>query len=98
MSSGSKPSMVPVESKAQLVEYLAQGAKPRETWRIGTEHEKFGYRLDDLSRLPYDGEGGIKAMLEGLQRFGWAPVEEKGKLIALSMDCLLYTSPSPRDS
>ena len=86
MSSGSKPSMVPVESKAQLVEYLAQGAKPRETWRIGTEHEKFGYRLDDLSRLPYDGEGGIKAMLEGLQRFGWAPVEEKGKLIALSMD------------
>lgn len=85
MSSGSKPSTVPVESKAQLVEDLASGPKPRDAWRIGTEHEKFGYRLDDHSRLPYDGPGGIKAMLEGLQRFGWQPVLEKGNVIALSM-------------
>lgn len=86
MSSGSKPSTVPVESKTQLVEYLAEGCKPRDKWRIGTEHEKFGYRLDDLTRLPYEGTSSIKAMLEGLQRFGWQPIAEKGNVIALSMD------------
>mgnify|MGYP003670967683 CR=1 FL=1 len=86
MSSGSKPSTIPVESKSQLVADLARGSKPRETWLIGTEHEKFGYRLDDLSRLPYEGESGIRAMLEGLQRFGWQPVSENGNVIALSKD------------
>lgn len=84
MSSGSKPSTVPVESKADLVAYLTEGSKPREQWRIGTEHEKFAYRLDDLTRLPYEGPTSIKALLEGLQRFGWQPVSEKGKIIALS--------------
>lgn len=86
MSSGSKPSTVPVESKAQLVEYLAEGSKPRESWRIGTEHEKFAYRLEDLTRLPYDGPTSIKGLLEGLQRFGWQPVSEKGNVIALNHD------------
>ena len=76
-----------IESPAQLAEYLAAGCKPVEDWRIGTEHEKFGYRLADLKPLPYEGACSIEAMLSGLRdRFGWAPVEEAGKLIGLEKD------------
>lgn len=84
--SGSAGQSVPVTSKAQLIEYLESGAKPAQQWRIGTEHEKFGYRLDDLRPLPYEGDCGIHSMLEGLQRFGWKPVLENGNPIALIKD------------
>lgn len=86
MSAPAKPSGEPVTSKRQLVEHLASGCKPREAWRIGTEHEKFAYTLDDLRPLPYDGERGVKAVLLGLVRLGWQPVEENGNLIALVDD------------
>ena len=79
-----KPNEVPVTDRRQLVEYLEKGCKPVEQWRIGTEHEKFAYRLSDLRPLPYEGPDGIGALLEGLARFGWQRVEERGKLIALS--------------
>ena len=58
----------PIERHEQLAEYLASGCKPRDQWRIGTEHEKFGYCRDTLNPLPYDGPRSIKAMLEGLQQ------------------------------
>ena len=75
----------PIESREQLVEYLASGCKPREEWRVGTEHEKFGYCRDSLLPLPYEGPRSIRAMLEGLrERFGWAPVEEAGRIIGLT--------------
>jgi glutamate--cysteine ligase len=74
----------PIESRDQLAEYLASGCKPAEDWRIGTEHEKFGWVKADLSPLPYEGDCSVLAMLTGLRdRFGWAPVEEAGKLIGL---------------
>ena len=77
----------PIEDHAQLAEYLADGCKPREDWRIGTEHEKFGYCRDTLLPLPYEGPRSIRAMLEGLRdRFGWAPVVEAGKIIGLEKD------------
>jgi len=77
---------LPIASKQQLVEFHASGARPREQWTIGTEHEKFGFRLDDLRPPTYEGERGIEAMLRGLTRFGWQPYEEKGKVIALLRD------------
>ncbi|SET66774.1 glutamate--cysteine ligase [Oceanicella actignis] len=77
----------PIERYEQLVEYFEQGCKPPESWRIGTEHEKFGYCVDTLKPLPYDGPRSIRAMLEGLRdRFGWAPVHEAGHLIGLEKD------------
>jgi glutamate--cysteine ligase len=66
-----------------LVRYFEQGCKPESEWRVGAEHEKFGFKLGTYERLPYEGPSGIKAMLEGLQRFGWKPVVEGGHLIAL---------------
>ena len=74
----------PIERHAQLAEYLAEGCKPREDWRIGTEHEKFGYCRDTLNPLPYEGPRSILAVLEGLRdRYGWAELKEGGKLIGL---------------
>lgn len=74
----------PITDRRQLAAYLESGNKPASDWRIGTEHEKFAYRLSDLRPLPYDGPDGIGALLQGLTRFGWEPVEENGHVIALT--------------
>ena len=76
MSGPSSASDAPITDQRQLVEVLASGEKPRADWRIGTEHEKFGFRLDDLRPPEFDGERGIEALLQGLTRFGWQPYEE----------------------
>ena len=76
MSSPSHTADTPISGRNQLVDYLASGGKPKADWRIGTEHEKFGFRLDDLRPPTFDGERGIEALLEGLVRFGWTPVRE----------------------
>ena len=73
-----------IESKTQLVEWFEAGNKPPEAWRIGTEHEKFAFRVDDHTPLSYDGSPGIRDLLVGMQRFGWKPVFEDGNVIALS--------------
>jgi glutamate--cysteine ligase len=83
MSSPSHVADTPITSRDQLVAYVAAGEKPRADWRIGTEHEKFGFRLDDLRPPEFDGERGIEALLTGLTRFGWEPVTEHGRTIAL---------------
>jgi glutamate--cysteine ligase len=69
-----------------LVAYLESGSKSPDQWLIGTEHEKFGYRLSDLKPLPYEGPDGIGAVLEGLMRFGWEPYREGENIIALLQD------------
>jgi glutamate--cysteine ligase len=77
----------PIEHHAQLAQYMADGCKPKADWRIGTEHEKFGYCKDTLKPLPYAGERSILAVLEGLRDMhGWAPVLEAGNLIGLQKD------------
>ncbi len=86
MSGPAKKDDRPIESKQDLVDYMAAGSKPRETWRIGTEHEKFAFSLSDLRPLPYDGPVGIKELLTRLQRFGWQPVHEGDNVIALSSE------------
>jgi len=77
----------PIERHEQLAQFLADGCKPRDQWRIGTEHEKFGYCKDTLQPLPYAGERSVLAVLEGLKdRYGWEPIEEAGNLIGLKKD------------
>ena len=74
-----------ISDKNTLVEYLESGCKPASDWKLGTEHEKFGFTRDDLRPLTYDGPRGIAVILEGLKQFGWQPVYENNKLIALTM-------------
>ena len=68
---------------ADLVGEMEAGCKPRERWRCGTEHEKFGFHQNSWTPVAYDEPHGIRAMLQGMQRFDWQPVEEGGHLIAL---------------
>ena len=76
---------IPILHRQQLVDDLAAGEKPREQWRIGTEHEKFGFRTEDLRPPPFSGERGIQALLETLaERYAWHIIREEGKPIALS--------------
>ena len=75
-----------ISDRASLIEYLESGCKPRSEWGIGTEHEKIGYQLSDLSPLPYGGNNGIRAMLRGLERFGWKPILEGDNIIGLTME------------
>ncbi|MFL6738521.1 MAG: glutamate--cysteine ligase [Sphingomicrobium sp.] len=74
----------PIESRDDLLSVFQDGEKPREAWRIGTEHEKFVYRLDNHRAPSWDEPGGIRDLLVGLTEFGWQPVEEGGKVIALT--------------
>jgi glutamate--cysteine ligase len=75
---------VPITDRRQLIESLAAGCKPRERWRIGTEHEKFVFQTDGLRPAPYNSaKASIRGLLEGLTRYGWTPVLENGNPIAL---------------
>jgi glutamate--cysteine ligase len=76
----------PIEARDDLVRYLAQGAKPKAEWRIGTEHEKFMYCLKTHKPLPYEGTPGIRVLLEGMRRFGWEPLMEGDHIIGLSQN------------
>jgi glutamate--cysteine ligase len=73
-----------IEHRDQLAAPMAGGEKPKERWRIGTEHEKFVYRVSDHRAPSYDEPGGIHDLLMALTRFGWEPVVEGGKVIALA--------------
>ncbi len=76
-----------IEGKTELVEWLEAGCKPKADWRVGTEHEKFGFIRDGLRPLHYEGDVGVRAMLQGLRdRFGWEGIEEGGVLIGLKRD------------
>lgn len=76
-----------ISERDQLVRYLESGCRPATEWRLGTEHEKFGYTTDDLKPLPYEGPNGIGAVLSGLAaQFQWRPVSEQGNIIALLDD------------
>ncbi len=73
-----------VETRDDLIGAIASGGKPKNAWRIGTEHEKFGFYTDDLTPVPYEGPRGIERILrlmEGL--LGWQPIEDRGLIIGL---------------
>ncbi|MBU1253329.1 MAG: glutamate--cysteine ligase [Alphaproteobacteria bacterium] len=80
----SKSNAAVIEHRDQLVQSFARGEKPPTRWRIGTEHEKFVYALSDHHAPSYDEPGGIRDLLGGLTDYGWHPVEEGGKVIALA--------------
>ncbi len=73
-----------VTGAADLAAWLAAGSKPRDAWRIGTEHEKFVFCRNSLKPLPYEGEKSIRRLLEALVPMGWSPVREGDNPIALT--------------
>jgi glutamate--cysteine ligase len=74
-----------IEHIDDLAAYMASGEKPKDQWRIGTEHEKFGWLTDTRQPLPYAGDRSISALFAGLEaRFGWTPVREGDNTIGLT--------------
>ena len=74
----------PIESVDQLVEWIAAGCKPAEQHRIGTEHEKFPFYTESLEPVPYEGEKGIRALLEGMAKAtGWERGYDDGRIVSL---------------
>jgi glutamate--cysteine ligase len=75
----------PIESRDQLVATMAVGEKPASAWRIGTEHEKFGFHTSDKSPVPYEGPRGIRQLLEAMEGLlGWEPILDHGNIIGLT--------------
>ena len=76
-----------IEHYGQLAEYLNAGCKQKKDWKIGTEHEKFGYIKDSLAPLPYDGDCSIRAMLQGLRdTYHWSEILEGNNIIGLTKE------------
>jgi glutamate--cysteine ligase len=74
----------PIESRDALAQFLAEGSKPESRWRIGTEHEKFGFHTDDLTPVPYEGPRGVEKLLRGMEGLlGWEPILDHGRIIGL---------------
>jgi glutamate--cysteine ligase len=73
-----------IESRADLLEVMAVGGKPKSEWRVGTEHEKHVYRKAPLAPVPYAGDDGVHALLKGIEaRTGWHPFFDRGNPIGL---------------
>ena len=83
MSNPGEADPTPIENARQLAEWFGAGSRPRADWRIGTEHEKFGFRRADLAPPAYEPDG-IRAMLEGIAAKGWEPILDAGHIIGLT--------------
>ncbi len=76
--------MTPIERRDELVAWFEKGCKPKSQWRIGTEHEKFPFTVNEHRPVPYEGPRGIGKLLEGMQHLlGWEPIMEGDNVIGL---------------
>nr|WP_294555600.1 glutamate--cysteine ligase [uncultured Rhodopila sp.] len=89
MSNPGDADHTPLTSIRQMADYLATGCKPAEEFRIGTEHEKFGFRHADLAPPPYlpaDGQpGNIRDLLVGLAAFDGEPILDRDNPIGVKL-------------
>ncbi len=77
--------MTPIRSRDELVAWFEAGCKPKSEFRVGTEHEKFPFRITDHSPVPYGGTRGIRALLDGMKTIlGWEPIMEGENIIGLA--------------
>ncbi|GGA74292.1 glutamate--cysteine ligase [Nitratireductor aestuarii] len=75
----------PIGSIDDLVDYIAKGCKPKDQWRIGTEHEKIPFYVEGNLPVPYEGDRGVRALLEGMRDLlGWEPIVDAGNIIGLA--------------
>ena len=72
-----------LKNKKEIIEYFEKGSKPKQFWKIGTEHEKFLFNLNTLEPIDYYGKNGIKSLFKLLKKKGWKEVIEDKNPIAL---------------
>ena len=90
VTAGRKPILITDDSNCvhltceeQLFDYFAAGSKPKASWAIGTEHEKFPFRLSTMQPVSYDETKGIRDLLHVLKVYGWQDITERGNVIGL---------------
>eukprot|EP00878_Enallax_costatus_P002682 GHUV01002870.1.p1 GENE.GHUV01002870.1~~GHUV01002870.1.p1 ORF type:complete len:428 (+),score=26.49 GHUV01002870.1:201-1484(+) len=71
-------------SREDLINHITSGCRPVDKWRIGTEHEKLGFNLQDNTRMDYQQISRVFEKLE--ERFGWQPIKEGDLTIGVKMD------------
>src|SRR6476661_4717102 len=77
--------MTPITSRDELVAWFEAGCKPKAEFRVGTEHEKLVFTVNDHRPVPYGGPRGIRALLDGMQHLlGWEPIMEGENIIGLA--------------
>ncbi len=73
-----------VNDVRDLAAYLASGCKPGTSHTIGTEHEAFGFKLNNFAPPSYEEQGGIRDLLAGIEAAeGLAPIIDNGNTIGL---------------
>src|SRR5947209_7002304 len=73
-----------VESADALAAWFEAGCKPEGPFLVGTEHEKIPFYRRDHSPVPYGGDKGIAALLEGMaSALCWERIEDGENLIGL---------------
>ena len=76
--------LTPIERRDDLVAWIAEGAKPKSRFRIGTGTRNSSSRSRIIARCAYDGRRSIRALLEGMQHLlGWQPIMEGPNIIGL---------------
>ncbi len=75
-----------IVTREDLSSLFASGCKPKEQWRIGTEHEKIGFCVDTLRPIPYEGERSIRVLLELLRQQAGEPIFEGPNMVGLIRD------------
>jgi len=74
---------VPVRTTDELLAYFRSAGKPRENWRVGSEHELIGVIRDTGEAPPYDGPHGIGKLLAAFAAKSGTAVHEAGNTIAI---------------
>ena len=73
-----------VESRDDLARWFEAGCKGDAALLVGTEHEKVPFYRRDAAPVPYGGDTGIRALLEGMNAsLRWERIEDGGNLIGL---------------
>lgn len=76
--------MTPIETRDELVAWLEAGCKPKDQFRVGTEHEKFAFTVEEHRPVPYASRRSIRALLDGMQHLlGWEPILEGDNIIGM---------------
>ena len=72
-----------IENKKDLIDYFIQGSKIKNSFKIGTEHEKFLFDLKNKNPIPYDGDISIVKIFSELEKNNWVPIKEGKNILGL---------------
>ena len=76
--------MSEILDRKKLASVFSRGCKKKADWKVGTEHEKFVFHLDNLERVGYFGKSGISELLYNLAKENkWEKVLENNNIIGL---------------